>query len=169
MIFGFVGRKDYVDTEGHAWRPATEFVIRSGYGKDVVEKALWTERRTMYIGNTDDEELYRYGIHGDNFWVNVTVGPGKYYVKLHFADTPLHPFLEQDKDGGYVKRIMDVAINEERVIHDMNVAEEAGGTFRALVKTFENIEPENGVIEVHCKGRDGRQAILQALEVGPME
>ena len=46
MIFGYTGRKDYVDSEGHPWRPATEFVIRSGYGKDVVEEALWTERRT---------------------------------------------------------------------------------------------------------------------------
>ena len=27
-------------------------------------------------------------------------GPAKYYVILKFADTPLHTFLERNKDGG---------------------------------------------------------------------
>lgn len=168
MIFGYTGRKDYVDSKGNAWKPAAEFVIRSGYGRDVFRDALWTERRTMYIGNTEDPELYRYGIHGKAFWVNVTVGPGKYKVRLLFANTPLHWFLEQDPEGGFVKRVLNADINGERVISEMNVDEAAGGTFRAYDAVFENIEPKNGIIEVRLTGCGEREAILQALEVVPM-
>ena len=42
MIFGYTGRQDYIDSKGNAWKPATEWVIRSGYGTDTVEKAWWT-------------------------------------------------------------------------------------------------------------------------------
>jgi len=168
MIFGFMGRKDYVDSKGNAWRPGTEFVTRSGYGKDVVAESLWTVRRTMYIGNTDDPELFRYGLHGKEFWVNVTVGPGAYRVRLLFASTPLHPFLEKDKDGGWVRYVQDVAINGNPVISGMDVAEAAGGTFKAVEKTFENIQPRNGIIEMRVTGKDGREGVLQAVEVCPM-
>ena len=168
MIFGYISRKDYVDHEGHAWRPATEFVSRSGYGTDVVEHLLWTNRRTMYIGNTEDEEIYRYGAHGDKFWTNVTVGPGLYDVRLHFASTPLHPFLEKDKDGGWKRYVLHVDINGKREIEAMDVAEEAGATFTALTKTVKNVAPKHGVIEVLLTGVDGREAVLQALEVIPV-
>jgi hypothetical protein len=167
MIFGYVGRKDYVDSTGRTWRPGTEFVARCGYGKDVVEENLWTERRTMYIGNTEDQELYRYGLHGKDFWVNLTVAPGTYTLRLHFASTPLHPFLAQDVGGGWVRHVQDVAVNGEQVIQGMDVAEEAGGTFRAIVKTYEGIKPKNGIVEVRCTGLGGREAVLQALEVIP--
>ena len=167
MIFGYMARADYADSKGNAWRPGTEFVIRSGYGKDSVAEALWTDRRTMYIGNTDDPELYRYGLHGKEFWVNLTVGPGVYDVTLHFASTPLHPFLERDKDGGYVRFVLDAAVNGEPVVSNMDVAEAAGGTFKAHSVTAKGVSPQHGIIEVRLTGCDGREAVLQALEVVP--
>jgi hypothetical protein len=168
MIFGYMERTDHIDAKRNAWRPGTEFVIRSGYGTDAVEKALWTTRRTMYIGNTDDPEIYRYGLHGDKFWVNATAGPGRYHVVLHFASTPLHPFLTQDKEGGWVKYVLNASINGEQVITQMDVAKEAGGTFKALQKSFDGIEPRNGIIEVLIEGVDGREGVLQALEIVPL-
>lgn len=168
MIFGYPDRKDYIDSKGHAWRPATEWIIRSGYGNDTVEKSWWTKRRSMYIGNTADPELYRYGVHGKEFWVNLTVGPGKYYVTLKFADTPLHPFLERDKDNNRVSHGAKVKINGKEVIDKILIPEAAGGIFRAVDKTFTDIEPQNGIIEVHLTGIDEKEAMLQALEVGPM-
>ncbi len=167
MIFGFTGRKDYVDSQGNSWRPATEWVVRSGYGTDSVAQALWTDRRTMFIKNARDPELFRYGIHAKEFWVNVTVAPGAYNVRLLFANTPLHWFLEKDKDGGMVRHVMNAAINGRLVIENMDVGAEAGGNFVALEKRFENIEPKNGIIEIRCLGLDGREAMLQALEITP--
>lgn len=169
MIFGYPKRQDYIDSAGNAWRPATEWVIRSGYSKDTVKEAWWTDRRSMYIGNTEDPELYRYGAHGQEFWVNLTVGPGRYYVTLKFADTPLHWFLERNKDEKRISHTVHAQINGKEVIKEMNIEKAAGGLFRAVDKTFTDIEPKNGIIEIRLQGADEQGAILQALEIGPME
>jgi hypothetical protein len=168
MIFGYTGRQDYIDTKGNAWKPATEWVIRSGYGTDTIEKSWWTHRRSMYIGKTLDEELYRYGVHGKEFWANITVAPGKYYVLLKFAETPLHTFLERNKDGGRVNHTLDVLINDKKVMSKVNITQAAGGTFRAYDRVFTDIEPQNGIIEVWFVGCDDQEAMIQAMEVGPM-
>ena len=52
----------------------------------------------MYIGGTTDEEIYRYGVHAPEFWVNLTVAPGNYTVRLHWADTPETPWVEREGD-----------------------------------------------------------------------
>jgi hypothetical protein len=168
MIFGFTGRQDYIDSKGNAWKPATEWVIRTGYGTDTVEKAWWTHRRSMYIGKTKDEELYRYGVHGKEFWANITVAPGKYYVLLKFAETPLHTFLERDKNGNRVSHTMDVLINDKKVMDKVNITQAAGGIFKAYDRVFTDIEPENGIIEIWFVGGDDSEAMVQAIEVGPM-
>lgn len=169
-IFGYPLRKDYIDSKGNKWQPATEWVIRSGYGTDTVEKSWWTKRRSMYIGNTKDEELYRYGVHGKDFWANITVAPNKkYYVKLKFADTPLHPFLERNKEGGKISHTVTVKINDKEVISKMNITKEAGGDYSAVDKLIKNIKPENGIIEVWFLGSDEYGAAVAAMEVGLMK
>ncbi|MGA2914703.1 MAG: malectin domain-containing carbohydrate-binding protein [Sedimentisphaerales bacterium] len=168
MIFGYPLRQDYIDSKGNAWRPATEWVIRSGYGNDTVQQAWWTKRRSMYIGNTEDPELYRYGAHGKEFWANLTVGPGTYYVRLKFADTPLHPFLERNKEGNKISHTVTVKINDKEVISKMNITQEAGGPFRAVDRLIRDIQPENGSIEVWFIGEDEYGAAVQALEIGLM-
>ena len=167
MIFGFTERQDYRDSRGDAWRPASEFVVRTGYGTDSVERALWTKRRSLYIGNTDDPELYRYGIHGREFRVNLTVGPGTYYVRMLFAATPLHWFLEPDPDGGFRRYVMDVAVNGEPVLTGFDVAERAGGRFLAHDEIVRDVAPRGGIIELRFTGCAGREAVLQAVEIGP--
>ena len=168
MIFGYPLRKDYIDSKGNTWRPATEWIIRSGYGMDTVDKSWWIKRRSMYIGNTPDQELYRYGAHGNDFWANITVGEGEYYVRLKFADTPLHPFLERNKEGGKISHTVTVKINDKEVISKMNITKEAGGDFLAVDKLIKNIKPENGIIEVWFLGSDEYGAAVQAMEVGLM-
>ncbi len=166
MIFGYPERSDYIDSAGNAWRPGTEFVIRSGYGHDTVKQSWWTDRRSMYIGNTGDEMLYRYGVHGEEFWVNLTVAPGRYYVILKFADTPLHPFLEKDAYGRRITHTVTAAINGREVMKNVNIAEAAGGLFKAVDFTFEHIAARHGAIDIHFKGEDG-EAIINAIEIGP--
>jgi len=50
----------------------------------------------------------------------------------------------------------------------MNIAEAAGGSFRAVDRLFKNIEPENGIIQIRLIGTDKLGAIIQAMEVGLM-
>ncbi len=156
MILGYTGREDYVDSLRQSWRPGTECVVRLGPKVDAVARTWFTDRRSLYIGNTRDPELYRYGVHAAEFHVNVTVGPGRYRVRLCFADT----------NTGSVVRVL---INGEQVIDKMNIARAAGGIFRAYDRSFRDIRPKNGIIEIRFIGCDGAEACAQAIEVDPEE
>lgn len=166
FIFGYTGRQDYVDVNGHAWRPGTEFVARLGFGGDTVARCWWNRRRSMYIGDTKDEEIYRYGVHSPEFWVNATVAPGRYRVVLHWADTPETPWMEREGKWETVTRPTTVAINGRTVIENLSVRKEAG-TFKAYVREFPGIEAQHGIIDVRFTSTPGHEAMIQAMEIIP--
>jgi hypothetical protein len=166
MIFGYTGREDYIDSKSNAWWPGTEFVVRTGFGQDTVEKTWWINRRSMYIGGTTDEEIYRYGVHAPEFWVNLTVAPGDYLLRLHWADTPETPWVEREDKWQPVSRPTTVLINGRTVIQELNVRKEVG-TFHACTREFQHVRPANGVIEVRFKSTPGHDAMIQALELIP--
>ncbi len=168
LIMGYTGRHDFVDSNRHAWRPGTEFVTRLGFGVDTVARTWWSRRRSMYIGGTKDEEIYRYGVHASNFWVNLTAAPGRYRVRLHWADTPETPWMEREGKWEAVSRPTTVAINGTTVIEELNVRKEAG-TFQACVREFPDIGPQNGIIELRFTSTPGHEAMIQAIELLPQE
>ncbi|MBI4324448.1 MAG: hypothetical protein HY674_04220 [Chloroflexi bacterium] len=165
MVFGYTGRADLRDSRGCAWRPATEFVTRIGEGKDSVAECWRTAPAAEPIAGTPDPELYRSGVHGRDFWVNLTVGPGCYHARLKFAAT-------RGLDSR--KNCFDITINGRRVVERLDVAATAGGPNRAVDLVFNDIAPANGVIEVRFTASrtiDGDaarlgEAFVQALEVG---
>jgi hypothetical protein len=166
MIFGYTSREDYRDRQGHTWRPGTEWVTRIGSGKDAVAECWWTRPVAEPIAGTADPELYRYGVHARDFWVNLTVGPGDYHVRLKFAAA---------RGLEIRKNCFDIRINGRRVAERLDVTATAGGTHRAVDLVFNHLEPANGAIEVRltaARVQDGEtvargEAFLQALEVGP--
>ena len=166
MIFGCTSGNDYRDSQGQSWRPATEFVTRTGNQTDSVAVSWWLTPATNAISNTSDAELYRYGVHGREFWVNATVGPGKYHVRLKFAAA---------RSLGTRLNCFDIGINGKPVVKRFDVAATAGGLHRAADLVFNDIAPRNGIIEVRFKGArvmDGEklvrgEAFVQALELGP--
>ena len=143
-------------------------MTRLGFGADTVARCWWNRRRSMYIGGTRDEEIYRYGVHAREFWVNLTVAPGSYLVRVHWADTPETPWVEREGKWDPVSRPTTVAINGARVIENLNVRKEAG-TFKAYVREFPGIRPKNGCIEVRFTSTPGHEAMIQAIEVLPVE
>ncbi len=165
LIFGYTGRRDYIDSQGHAWRPGTEFVARVGADADTVARCWWHDRRSMYIGGTAEEEIYRYGVHAPEFWINLTVAPGTYKVRLHWADTPATPWIEREGDKWEsVSRPTTVLINGQTVIENLNVRKEVG-TFHAYTREFQNIQPQNGVIELRFSSTPRHEAMIQAVEI----
>jgi hypothetical protein len=166
MIFGRTQRENYIDSNSNAWWPGTEFVVRTGFGQDTVERCWWINRRSMYIGGTPDEEIYRYGVHAPEFRVNLTVAPGDYLLRLHWADTPETAWVEREGKWQPVSRPTTVLINGRTVIEDLSVRKEVG-TFHAYTREFRDIRAENGVIEVRFKSTPGHDAMIQALEVIP--
>jgi len=166
MIFGYTGRNDYRDSQGHSWRPATGWVIRTGHKTDSVVTSWWLTPATNVISNTSEPELYHYGVHGQDFWVNLTVGPGKYFVRLKFAAV---------RDMKTQPSCFDIRINNRLVAERFDVAATAGGTNRAVDIVFNHIAPANGIIEVRFTGAAKiigdklvpGEAFVQALELGP--
>lgn len=158
MVFGYAGRADVVDSNGNAWRPGAEFIVRAGNLADSVAASWWTERRRVVVLNTPDPELYRYGVHGKEFTVVVTVGPGTYHVRLKFCET---------RTVAPKERAMSVFLNGVEVAAALDVAASAGGMHRAMDLVFNDVVPVSGVIAIRCAGREPGEAILQALEVGP--
>jgi hypothetical protein len=167
LIFGRTERDDYIDSNGEAWRPGTEFVVRAGANVDTVAQCWWRNRRSMYIGGTPDEEIYRYGVHAPEFWVNLTAGPGRYKVRLHWADTPETPWTEREGDKWEtVSRPTTVLINGQSIIENLNVRKEVG-TFHAYTREFQDIRPLNGIIELRFKSTPPHEAMIQAAEIIP--
>ena len=166
MIFGYTARTDYRDSKGCDWRPATELVTRGSAGQDTVSAFWWTNAAGGVITGTADPELYRYGVHGKDFWVNLTVGPGRYHTRLKFAAT---------RGLDTQRNCFDIRINGHRVVTRLDVAATAGGPDRATDLVFNDITPTNGVIEVRFtaartvtgEGNESGEAFVQALEIGP--
>jgi hypothetical protein len=158
MIFGYTERADYVDSAGNSWRPATEFTAVTGALTDVVAKTWWTMRQSVFITNTPDPELYRYGAHWKDFTVNITAGPGTYHARLKFAET------QCDGPG---QRGISIYINGRNVVAGLDVYATAGGGSRAVDLVFEGIQPRNGVIDIHFVGSGSQDAMVQAIEIAP--
>ncbi len=177
FLFGYTGREDYVDACGERWRPGTEFIVRAGELVDSVAVA-WTTRRTrLAIEGTPDPELYRYGVHGKELAVEVTVGPGTYHARLKLAETrtvePRLRGLTITVNGAVVAKDMDVAATAIGRALDAPVTRPGDpyvlwpGIGRAVDLVLDDIAPVNGMISVRLRGEEGAEAILQALEIGP--
>ncbi len=158
LIFGYTGREDCIDSAGNTWRPATEFVIRAGHMVDSVATS-WQEQRTrLHVGGTSDPELYRYGAHGRDFWVNFTVGPGTYHARLKFLET---------RNVDPKQRAVTVCINDREVATNMDIAATAGRLHHAVDLVFNRIEPVHGIICIRFRNDFGGEAMVQAIEIGP--
>lgn len=157
MVFGYTGRAPYRDSAGNAWLPATEFVVRSGHGTESLS-SWWTAPVAQPIENTRDPELYRYGVHAPQFWVNLTVGPGEYTLCLRFA--------ERRPANAPQRRPMNIFINGQVAASDFDIAGRAGGMYKALDWRIDGVRPQHGAIEVRFSASGG-EAAVHALELLP--
>ena len=165
LILGYPSRQDYRDARGHLWRPGTEVVTRLAAGRDTVAACWWTNAVAEPITGMPDPELYRYGCHARDFWVNLTVGPGQYFVRLKFAAT---------RGLDTRKNCFNISLNGKEVVRGLDVAATAGGSNKAVDLVFNHVTPENGVLKIRFTSQrvaEGDQivrgeAFVQAIEVG---
>jgi hypothetical protein len=165
LIFGYPKREDYRDTAGDTWRPGTELVTRVANGVDTVAACWWTGPIPAEVSGTTDPELYRYGVHGREFWVNLTVGPGRYHARLKFTSRGLDTRTN----------CFDIRINGRPVVERFDVAATAGAPNRAVDLVFNDLAPKNGILEIRftasrISSADTTargEAFVQALEIGP--
>lgn len=158
MIFGYSGRDDLLDSAGHTWRPATEWIVRLGHLADSVAATWYQQRRLHQVAGTSDPELYRYGVHAREFTVHLTVGPGRYHARLMFCETRQIPPAQ---------RAVDFLVGDVERFAGVDLAASAGGLGRAYSLVLTDLAPANGVISIRLRGSRGGEAILQALELLP--
>jgi hypothetical protein len=166
MILGSPRREDYRDAAGNTWRPGAELVTRLASGADTVAACWWTNAAPGEISGTVDPELYRYGVHGRDFWVNLTVGPGRYHARLKFAAT---------RGLDTRSNCFDIRINGRPVVERLDITATAGGPNRAVDLVFNDLTPRNGILEFrftaarisHADTTVRGEAFVQALEIGP--
>lgn len=160
VIFGYTNRKDYVDSQGHAWRPAAEYVLRLKPWAELEPVAIWTAPKVQEVANTKDAELYRYGVHGKDFTAYFTVDPKQTYhvrIKLCQADAPSAP--------GMLATSIDIQGKPAAV--DVDIAATAGGQGKPADLVFNDVKPQNGVLAIRFWNRHGGEAMVQAIEIGP--
>jgi hypothetical protein len=160
VIFGYTNRKDYVDSHGHAWRPAAEYIMRIAGFADLEPIAMWTEPKVNDVAETKDAELYRYGVHGRDFTAYFTVDPKQTYharIKLCQADAP----------DGPGKLATSIDIQGKTAVADVDIAATAGGLGKAADLVFNDIKSKNGVIAIRFWNRFSGEAMVQAIEIGP--
>ena len=130
-------RQGRVQGTGNHLASGDRVLARSVANTDVVEKAWWTTRRRLSIANTSDPELYRYGVHAPEFWANLTVAPGTWYVRLKFAET---------RAVAPAQRAVTISINGAEMVKDMDIAATAGGFNKAVDLVFNAVQPQIGIM-----------------------
>ncbi len=114
-------REDYKDKTGFDWSWDV------GYSGGEVSRC-WEG-----IAGTTEPELFQHERHGKDFSYTLPVLPGKYQVRLKFAETSM-------RNKG--ERVFDLLINGKKVLAGFDIFQEAGGFAKALEKIFTDIVPD---------------------------
>jgi hypothetical protein len=89
------------------------------------------------VTGTEDTELYRSERYG-HFSYAVPVAEGSYTLTLYFAE---HWFGIDDRTGWHDDRVFDVFCNGVALLRNFSIAAEAGGSLKAVRKTFHGLKP----------------------------
>jgi hypothetical protein len=114
----------YTDRAGRLWEP------------DHYAKGGLLVTHGNAVSGVVDSHLFD-GERFGHFSYGIPVAPGRYAVTLYFAETYLVPGGVE----GETSRLFDVYANGEAVLRNFDILKEAGGTNRALRKTFHGLEP----------------------------
>ncbi|XP_062100683.1 probable LRR receptor-like serine/threonine-protein kinase At1g56130 isoform X2 [Humulus lupulus] len=115
---------------------------------------LFSPKGPQYIASTDsqitetlDSELYKTARISPNSlrYFGFGLANGEYVVELHFAEIAMEDSRSWRALG---RRIFDVYIQGDKVLEDFNIQKEAGGSKRALVKSFK-VNVTNTVMDIH--------------------
>ena len=114
-------RDDFRNKEGLDW------------SSDVGYSGGDTERIWRSISGTQSQDLYQTERYGRDFSYTLPVLPGKYQIRLGFAETIVK------KNG---ERIFDVYINGKKVLANFDILKEAKTFDKAIDKNFQDIHPD---------------------------
>jgi hypothetical protein len=119
-------KSNVADAKGRVWQ-ADEYAVG---GTQVDGRFATGPEHVLFSGE-------RYG----NFTYRIPVAPGKYRLRLFFAETYFGTELPYAQNNRAEPRVFNVFANGVVLVRDFNLAKEAGGPNRPVVKEFEDLEP----------------------------
>ena len=111
---------------------------------------------TNAIAQTDDDLLYQSEYLGENFFYSQDVPNWSYDVTLHFAEIYFN-------DAG--RRVFDVSAEDQLILDNFDIIDEAGGKNIALEKTF-TVEVNDGTLDLDFLA-EVNNAKISAVEIKP--
>jgi hypothetical protein len=120
--------------------------------------------RRPIISGAPDQTPFRNFRSGD-FSYQIPLAPGKYELRLYFAEVVLH--MTDSGDGAENERVFDVHMNGSPLLSLFDIFSDAGGADTADIKVFENVSPDQkGFLNLDF--RSIREAAwLNAIELIP--
>ncbi|KAE9617051.1 putative protein kinase RLK-Pelle-DLSV family [Lupinus albus] len=115
----------------------------------------------------DNAELYMDARVSPNSltYYGFCLGNGNYTVNLHFAEIM---FTNDKTYSSLGRRVFDIYIQRKLVVKDFNIAEEAGGFDKAVIKNFTAVVTSNALeIRLHWAGK-GTTSIPFGSVYGPL-
>ena len=142
--------KGFTDKSGNDWEPD-----RFAIGGQIVAPP------TTVMG-TDEPELYTSGRFGNLTYI-FPVPSGRYSLTLYTSERWYGPNLTGG--GGAGSRLFDIFCNGVALVRNFDIYERSGGALRALVKTFNGLEPNHQGKLVISMVPEREFAFVNALEV----
>ena len=118
----------YTDAEGKTWEPD-----RYAAGGQMV-------KRSTPVAGAVISELFG-GERFGNLTCHIPVPPGRYGIRLYMAEQWIGP--DMPGGGGAGRRVFDILCNGQVLARDFDIFKRAGGSNRAMVTAFHNIEPNH--------------------------
>ena len=112
--------------------------------------------RDNAIAQTDNDPLYQSEYYGADFDYSQDVANGSYDVTLHFAETVFF------REG---QRVFDVSAEDESILDDFDIIDEAGGQDIALERTF-TVGVNDGTLNLDFVA-EVNNAKVSAIEIKP--
>jgi hypothetical protein len=171
----FVNAIHLIRSEGRAMSP-----VRWVAGSSAVEdhdSQLWIpdqfvqggRRRELReeVGNTSDPALYKSERYGNFSYAIPVASDATYTLTLHFSEHWFGVPNYGGTDDAAGRRVFDVYCNGVYLLHDLDIYKQAGGSLKALTKTFHGLRPnhQGKLLLSFIPNQD--YAALTALEVVP--
>jgi hypothetical protein len=161
LMAGFPSGK-YIDQYGHLWTR-----------DDYFTGGVATEVRYGRLTRTGDPALYQHARQGSELRYDISVTPGVYEMRLHFAESSMRvPIVGE---SGEATRRFTVLANDKQVlpppdgrhVRQFYISSDTGGEDVADVKVFKDISPApHGKLHLRFLAHK-QEAIVKAIEIGP--
>ena len=156
---------DQMDANGAMWLawprpvdPKNAYIIMPAPVEQTAEcEGFRFNADTTSIDGTPDPWLYTSGLEGPGSFRLTLSGQTKraYTVRFHFAET-------QDAAPG--ERVFDVKVQGRKALAGIDIARQAGGARKALVKEITGVSA-NGAMNIELSSITGKAPLLCSLEV----